>query len=399
MSASWLRNRAAIAGIGHTAFGTRGEFAYRGMFALACEAITRACADAGISPAEVDGYSSYSDDLSLPSALASAFGAERLRYSGMAWGGGGAAMCGAFLNAAMAVATGQAGYVVVHRALTQQPGRRFGHALTGRNIRPLQDQFSFAAPYGLITPAQMFALAARRHMHVFGTTTEHFAEVAIAARLMAANNPDARFRDPITVEEHHSSPMIADPMRLLDICMESDVGVAVVITSGERAADLRSPPVAITAASMGGPYRWGDGMLAGHNMTDEDFASAGQRTVAEDLYRLSGLSPDDVDVAMIYDHFTPMVLMGLEDFGFCKRGESGPFVAEGNIRIGGRLPLNTSGGNLAEVYSHGMTHVVEAVRQLRGTSCNQVEGADIALVVAGAGPVPTSAMLLGKEPP
>lgn len=393
-SGTWLRDRAAIVGIGHTDFGRRGEFAHRGAQALAFEAVAAACEDAGISPADVDGYASYSEDETTAADLASGFGAERLRYSAMAWGGGGAAMGGAFMNAAMAVATGQADHVVVHRAISQG-SMRFGQALA-RASAALPAPFSFAAPYGLMSPAQMFALAARRHMHRFGTTIDHFAEVAINARLMAANNPSARFREPITVDEHHESRMIADPLRLLDCCMESDVGVAVVITSAERARDLRHSPAYLAGASMGAPYRWGEGMLGGHNMSDDDFASAGQRTVAEELYRYSGLGPADVDVAMVYDHFTPMVLMGLEDFGFCAKGESGPFVADGSIRLDGRLPLNTSGGNLAEVYAHGMTHVVEAVRQIRGTSCNQVDGAEVVLVVAGAGPTPTSALMLRR---
>jgi len=188
--------------------------------------------------------------------------------------------------------------------------------------------------------------------------------------------------------------MIADPLHLLDCCMESDVSGAVIITSAERAKDMKQKPVTIAGAAMGAPYRWGMGMMGGGNMSDDDYASAGQRTVAEDLYRVSGMSAADVDVAMIYDHFTPMVLMGLEDFQFCPKGESGNFIQDGNIRLGGNLPVNTHGGNIAEVYAHGITHVHEGVRQLRGTSCNQVEGSEVCLVVAGAGPTPTSAVML-----
>jgi acetyl-CoA acetyltransferase len=147
---------------------------------------------------------------------------------------------------------------------------------------------------------------------------------------------------------------------------------------------------------MAGGYRWGEGVLSGHNMPADDYASAGQRPTADEVYRMAGVGPADVDVAMIYDHFTPLVLMGLEDFGFCGPGESGPFVAEGRIRREGQLPVNTHGGNLAEVYLHGMTHVLEAVRQLRGTAANQVAGAEVALVVAGAGPTPTGAMIFRR---
>jgi acetyl-CoA acetyltransferase len=247
-----------------------------------------------------------------------------------------------------------------------------------------------------VSPGQSFALAARRHMEVYGTTIDHFGEVAINARRNAANNPDARFREPITMEDHHNSRMIADPLRLLDYCMESDSGNCVILSSAAHAKDLRQPPVHLAGIAMGAPYRWGAGMFGGNNMSEDDFASAGQCTIADDLYQNAGMGPEDVDVAEIYDHFTPMVLMGLEDFRLAPKGQSGPFVAEGNIRREGSVPVNTHGGNLAEVYSHGMSHVYEAIRQLRGASSNQIDGAEVALVVAGSSPSPSSAMLLKK---
>jgi acetyl-CoA acetyltransferase len=382
---TWLRDRAAIAGFGHTKYGKRGEHAARGYQSIVVEAVKNACDDAGISPADIDGWASYSNDPTDAAQLMSAFGNERVRFTAMGWGGGGGAMGGAFMYAAMAVATGQANCVAVTRGVIQTPMGRFGG--TGR-----------AAPRfpGLQTPGQSFALAARRHMYLYGTSVEHFAEVAINARLNSANNPDARFREPITFEDHQASRMIAGPLRLLDFCMESDGGACVIVTSAGRAKDLKQPPVLLSGIAMGAPRRWGMGMFGGNNMSDEDFASAGQRTIAEDLYRYAGMGPSDVDVAEIYDHFTPMVLMGLEDFQFVKKGESGPFVADGNIRAGGALPVNTHGGNLAEVYLHGMTHVFEATRQLRGTSYNQVDGAEVALVVAGSSPTPSGGLLLRK---
>jgi acetyl-CoA acetyltransferase len=218
----------------------------------------------------------------------------------------------------------------------------------------------------------------------------------VNARRNAATNPDALFPTEITVAEHHASRMISDPLRLFDCCMESDGAAAVLLASADRARDLQQPPVFVRAASMAGGYRWGEGMLSGHNMPEDEYPTAGQRATAEELYRMAGAGPGDVDVAMLYDHFTPLVLMGLEDFGFCERGESGPFVAEGRIRREGSLPVNTHGGNLGEVYLHGMTHILEAVRQLRGTAANQVAGAEVALVVAGAGPVPTGSILLRR---
>jgi acetyl-CoA acetyltransferase len=384
----WLRDRAAIVGFGHTAYGKRGELAHRGTTPLAAEAILAACADAGVSPSEIDGFTSYSSDSADVAGLSAAFNAERLRFTGMTWGAGGAAMLGAYLYGAMAVATGQANLVAVLRSVVQPPGARFGGG--GGAGKP--PRYPSAR-----TPAQTFAMQARRHMHLYGTTTEHFGAVSIGTRAYAVNNPDARFRDPITMDDHHQSRPIADPMRLLDCCMESDGACCVLIASAERARDMAAPPVLISGVAMGASQRWGNGQFGGFNMADVDYASAGQRTIADDLYRNAGVGPADVDVAMIYDHFTPMVLMALEDFGFVPRGEAGPFVADGNLRPGGALPTNTHGGNLSEVYLHGMTHVFEAVRQCRGTSANQEPGVEIALVAGGAGSAPSSAMMLRRS--
>jgi acetyl-CoA acetyltransferase len=385
---TWLRDKAAFVGFGHTRYGKRGELASNGPVPLVLEAVLKACDDAGISPTELDGFCSYSNDSVDPGTLAASLGIRQLRLTGMGWGGGGGAMAGPFMYACLAVASGQANYVAITRGVVQ--GGAFGRRFGGMGAAQMP-------PYPMLTsPGQSFALAARRHMTMYGTTIDHFGEIAINARRNAATNPDARFRDPITMEDHHNSRMIADPLRLLDFCMESDSGNCVIVAAADRARDLRQPPVHLAGIAMGSPYRWGMGMFGGNNMSEEDFASAGQRTVAIDLYRNAGLGPADVDVANIYDHFTPMVLMGLEDFQLVPKGESGPFVADGNIRRDGQIPVNTHGGNLAEVYNHGMSHVYEAMRQLRGTSCNQIDGAEVALVVSGSSPTPSSAMLLTR---
>jgi acetyl-CoA acetyltransferase len=180
--------------------------------------------------------------------------------------------------------------------------------------------------------------------------------------------------------------------------MESDYGCAVVITSAERAQDLRQPPAYIRSAAAMAPYRYGGALMSFYNHPDDDFASSGQRAVAEALYGLGGTGPSELDVAMIYDHFTPMVLMSLEDFGLCPKGEGGPYAADGNLGLDGPLPVNTHGGNLAEAYAHGMNHVEEAVRQLRGTAINQVDGAETVLIIGGAGPAPSSGLILGSAP-
>jgi acetyl-CoA acetyltransferase len=230
-------------------------------------------------------------------------------------------------------------------------------------------------------------------MSLYGTTAEHFAEVAINARRNAVNNPDARFRQEITVEEHHASRIIADPLRLYDCCMESDGAAAVIVTSPERARALAQPPVSIRAVSMTGEYKWA---TASFNTVDEVYPSTGHRRAARDLYARAGLGPDDVDVALFYDAFTPSVLMSLEDWGFCDIGQSGPFVAAGNIRREGKLPVNPHGGNLAEVYLQGSTHLLEAVRQLRGTACNQIDGAEVALYGSGVGASPGGGIMLRR---
>jgi acetyl-CoA acetyltransferase len=242
-------------------------------------------------------------------------------------------------------------------------------------------------------PAAIYAMKARRHMALYGTTTDHLAEVAVNARRNAVNNPEARFREEITVGQHHASRLIADPLRLLDCCMESDGAAAVIVTSPERARHLRQMPVRIRAVSMTGEYKWG---IASFNTIEEDYVSTGQRRAARDLYQRAGIGPGEVDVALFYDAFTPSVIMSLEDWGFCKVGEGGPFVADGHIRREGSLPVNTHGGHLAEVYLQGITHLLEGVRQLRGTSCNQIADVDVVLYGSGVGAAPGGGAMLRR---
>jgi acetyl-CoA acetyltransferase len=233
-------------------------------------------------------------------------------------------------------------------------------------------------------------------MHLFGTTREHFAEVAISTRANAVRRPTALMRTPMTVDDYFAARMITEPMCLFDFCLENDGAVAVVTTTAERARDLRKPGVRVLASAMGGQGRYGHS-TGWMNSPDDYSVSSFGKAVADRLYARAGLGPDDVSVALFYDHFVPMVLMQLEDFGFCERGESGPFVAAGNIRWPeGALPLNTHGGNLSEAYIMGMTHVKEAVEQLRGEAVNQVADAEVALVTGGPAAIPVSALLLGR---
>ncbi|HVM39301.1 MAG TPA: lipid-transfer protein, partial [Acidimicrobiia bacterium] len=254
--------------------------------------------------------------------------------------------------------------------------------------------FSWYLPFGLMTPASWVAMAARRYMHEYGATTEDFGRVAVAARRHAATNPDAWFYEqPITLEEHQASRWIVEPLRLLDCCQESDGGVAFVVTSTERARDLAEPPAVIRGAAQGlGPGQESMTTFYGDDIT----GLPEMRIIGEQLYAQAGIGPADIQTATIYDHFTPFVLTQLEELGFCERGEAKDFVADGNVEIGGRLPINTNGGQLGEAYIHGMNGINEAVRQVRGTAVNQVDGVEHVLVTAGTG-VPTSGLILGRD--
>jgi acetyl-CoA acetyltransferase len=381
--------RACIVGIGESAYARWGKAA-KSELALTCDAILAACADAGLAPAKVDGFASYSEDRNEPALLMEALGTEQLRLGAMVWGGGGGGSCGALAHAVAAVESAQARHVAAFRGLAQGQYFRFGQ------FHPWSPQADFTAPFGLFSPAQLFALIARRHMHEFGTTSEQMAAVALAARAHARRNPRAVMRAELTLAMHQASRMIADPLRLYDCCLESDGACAVIVTTLERARDLKARPVRVLAAGQGAMQGWGTGMLGGHNMPDAIYASAGQRDLAAELYGRAGIGPADVDVVQLYDAFTPTVLFSLEDFGFCARGEAGPYAASGALQWpDGALPCNTSGGNLSEAYIHGFNLIAEAARQLRGESTAQVDGAEVCVVTGGESVNPTSAAILG----
>jgi acetyl-CoA acetyltransferase len=389
-----LSGAAAIVGIGTTAYGRRGEFADRSHVDLVAEALDRALEDSGLERREIDGFSSYLAEKNDPSLLAPALGIPRVRYAGLVLGGGGGGCCAAVGNAAAAVATGQADVVLVYKALTQPPAARLGAAYAGSYSGDARADFH--RPFGLISPGQMCAMIFRRHMHLYGTTTEHLAEVAVAARAHAARNPMALKREPLSIADHQASRMISEPFRLLDYCQENDGAAVVLVTSVARARSLRQRPARILAAAHGGDARWGQALTL-QCAADDVYASGGHRPLARQLYEAAGIGPADVDVAEIYDHFTGMVILQLEDYGFCERGEGGRFVANGGLCWpDGRLPVNTHGGHLSEVYLLGMTHVIEGVRQIRGTATAQVTDAEIALVTAGSSNLPSSALLLGR---
>jgi acetyl-CoA acetyltransferase len=390
-----VKDRSCIAGVGTTAYGKRGEFYERNPIDQIREALDAALAESGLERREIDGFSTYSVERVDPSSLAPALGIPNVNYSSMVHGGGGGGTCAAVANAAAAVVAGLARVVMVYKVITQPPHARFGASYGSAQVAadPASD---FHRPFGLISPVQFFALLFRRHMHRYGTTSRALAEVAVAIRSHAQRNPRAMKREPLTIGQHEASRMIADPFRLFDCCQENDGGGVILVTSAARARDLRQRPVYVMAAAQGGDSLWGQG-LTSQNQPEELYVSAGHAHLAKRLWAQAGVGPEDVDVALLYDHFSGMVVLQLEDYGFCRRGEGGDFVADGGIRWpDGRLPVNTHGGNLSEVYLLGLTHVVEAVRQLRGTSTCQVADAEIALVTAGPSNLPTSSLLLRR---
>ncbi|HSE54214.1 MAG TPA: lipid-transfer protein [Nocardioidaceae bacterium] len=387
---SGIDGSAAIVGIGATEFSKESG---RSELQLSAEATRAALADAGLTAADVDGLVTFTMDTSSEIALARELGIPGLRFFSRVSYGGGAA-CGTVLHAAMAVATGVADVVVCYRGFNERSGSRFGQvsvaAATQVNTNGLDNAWTY--PMGLGTPAATVAMFARRYMHEYGATSEDFGRVAVADRKHAATNPNAWFYGkPITLEDHQASRMIADPLHLLDCCQESDGAVAIVVTSAERARDLPQPPAMVRAAVQGS----GPDQFVMTSYYREEIGLQEMGLVGRELWRQSGLGPKDMDTAVLYDHFTPFVLMQLEELGFCGRGEGRDFIADGAIELGGRLPLNTHGGQLGEAYIHGMNGIAEGVRQVRGTSVNQVEDAQHVLVTAGTG-VPTSGLVLGR---
>jgi len=387
-----LGGKAAIVGIGATEFS---KASGRSELSLASEAVAAAIDDAGLQPSDIDGMVTFSTDNNPDIDIARDVGIGELRHFSRVHYGGGAA-CGTVVLAAMAVATGVADAVVCYRAFNERSGRRFGSGVQDipNEATAERAQFSWTSPAGLLTPASWVAMVASRYMHLSGATSEDFGRVAVADRRHAATNPAAWFYgEPITLAEHQASRFIVEPLHLLDCCQESDGGQALVVTSVERARDLPHPPAVIVAGAQGtGAEQW--------TMTSfyrDDIARLPEMgTVAAELWGSSGLGPTDMSTAVLYDHFTPYVLMQLEEFGFCGRGEAAAFIDDVGIEIDGGLPVNTHGGQLGEAYIHGMNGIAEGVRQVRGTSVNQVADVEHALVTAGTG-VPTSGLILGVD--
>ena len=389
-----LRDRVAVIGVGETEYTKHGRIG-RPEFQLALEAILTACADAGLDPRQIDGFSSYSADRNDPNRLSTALDLPYYGFASMVYGGGGGGVCAAIGNAAAGIAAGYANFVVVYRALAQGEFGRFG---LSRRAGRLRGPYSLNIPQGLMSPAQFLAMRMRRHMHEYGTTSEQLGNIAVAANKHAQHNPRAVMNGrPITLEDHQNSRMIVDPYRLYDCCLETDGAAAMILTTAEIAQDFKNTPVYLSASAQGSGRRQLNVVDGFHH---DDFLGSNYSTMVDRLYSAAGMGPEEIDCGQFYENFTGQVLTSFEDLRFCAPGEGGPFteggrleaaaVADADAPHAGEFPINTSGGNLAEAYTHGFNLAVEAVRQLRGDSTMPVPDARTCIVAAGPASAPIS---------
>ncbi len=403
-----IKDQAAVVGVGATPYYKRGQSYPETEMSMLCKAVLAALDDAGLTVKDLDGFAIYSQACD-PAEVASILGVPEVRFSASLTSGGGG--CAGQLGLAAAAIHGGLANVCVSVMSLQQLNRRLGGSAVGGVLAyatmsagggaygggGIPPSAPFTANAGMLSPGHSFSVLTQRHMHLYGTKREHFAEIAMSQRDNAIKRPTSMQTQPLTLDDYFNARMISDPLCLFDYTMETDGAVAVVTASADRAKDLRQPPVYILASAHGGTGTWGPAIFRYFQAADDEFASSGHRPVAKRLFEMAGVTPSDVDVALLYDHFSPLVLMQLEDYGFCPIGEGGRFIAEGNIRYGtGSLPVNTHGGNLSEAYIIGMTHIREAVEQLRGTAVNQVDGAEIALVTGGPAALPVSGTLLRR---
>jgi acetyl-CoA acetyltransferase len=379
-----MKDATAIVGVGQTAFAKHLEESEK---VLALQAIATALDDAGIAPREVDGLSSYTLEQTEEIEIARNLGTGDISwFSQVAYGGG--AGCGVVGNAAMAVATGQCEVAVAWRSRKRGAAGSRPWAGVADRVRGNQQ---WSRPWGLLRPVDEIAMLTRRYLHEFGATRDHLANVALAVRKHANRNPAAMMHDKVmTRDDYFAARWVSEPLCLFDNCLESDGAGAVVIVSAERARDLRQQPVYV--------HSWAQSIPRQHqtmtNYFTDDPLLGPAYACAERLWRVADFGPDDIDVAQLYDAFSPLIILSLEGYGFCERGDGAAFTDDGALEFdGGRLPVNTSGGGMSEAYVHGFNLIVEGVRQLRGDSCAQVEGAETCLVTSGEG-VPTSALLL-----
>ena len=366
-----LRDKACVTGVGETTY-MRGST--QSAFELQIEASLKAIADAGLDPKQIDGV--------IPIGIVSAtaedfidnFGIPDLRFSALVPHGGASPVM-ALQCAAAAVAAGVCNHVLIAfgRNVTGAAATKAGARI--HTMPQFHYVTEFEYPIGNAAPAQIYAPMAQRHMALYGTKVSHFGEVAVAHRQHALLNDNAVMKKPMTLEDHANSRMIADPFRLFDCSLESDGGAACIVSSAERASDLKHRRIFISGTAAGHPDQPG-AITQRPDMTSLGIAKAAQRA-----FQMAGVTHADIDVAEIYDCFTYAVIRQLEDLGFCKKGEGGPFVEGGRLRLDGALPTNTHGGLLSQAHVWGLNHIVELVRQLRGNAGRaQVKDAEVGLV-------------------
>ena len=362
-----LREVGAITGVGETKY-MRGTD--RSALSLQLEASLNAIRDAGLKPTDIDGIIPYSSGAVAEDFITN-FGIKDLRFSATTPMGGASAV--AAIQCALAVIeAGICRNVLLSLGRTGYSGGRIGMRV--QQMPQFRTIGEFEMPLGAIAPAQLYAPMARRHMEVYGTTSRQLAEIAVTTRYHASLQPNATMKNPITIEDHQSSRMISDPLRLLDCSLESDGGAAVVISAADRSRDMRKPPVVVMGVAEGHP----DSPSA---ITQRpDLTTLGLAKAAPKAFAMAGVTPADIDVAEVYDCFTYIVLCQLEDLGFCAKGEGGSFVENGALALNGRLPVNTHGGLLSQAHMAGMNHIVELTRQLRGEAAAQVPDAELGLV-------------------
>ncbi|MCX7057600.1 MAG: lipid-transfer protein [Proteobacteria bacterium] len=378
-----FKDRTAIVGIGQTRFA---KSLPESELALACQAVQMALEDAGLKPSDVDALGCYTYEQTPEFELARNLGFGPLHSFSQAPYGGGAA-CGAIGQVAVAIAAGIANVGVVWRSRKRSaPGTRMWAGVQER----ITDHWKWSRPSGLLRPADEVAMLMRRYMYEHAVSREHLSQVALVQREYANRNPVAFMHErSLTQQEYMAARMISDPLCLYDNCLETDGAVAVVIVRADRAREAPRPPAFIHAFSQGMSQQ--HQVMADYHGADPLVSSS--YVTAANLWRQSDCGPQDVDVAQFYDAFSPLVLFSLEAYGFCPRGTAAAFVADGGTRLGGRLPVNTAGGSLSEVYLHGMNLVVEAVRQVRGTSTAQVPGTEFSLVTS-CDSTPNGALIL-----
>jgi acetyl-CoA acetyltransferase len=390
-----LKDKVAIVGLGMT-YVAPGEDTGLAVGDLAILAAEAALTEAGLGHKDLENFA-WASGAGDPGGMAATMGVPEVMFAANltsgAGGGAGAlglaasSIVGGFGDVCLSVITAQpaprrsTGTSSVYQGNPVIGGGAYGGPM-GQ-----QPEEAFTTPASITSQGATISMIANRYLHEHGVAREHLGAVVVSQRANAG--------DSLTLEEYLSSPLIVGPLSALDGTpdLEGGFAAAVITTTVERARDLAQPPILITAAATGGT----PSHATTFQMPQETFGSSGHRAVAADLYAMAGLGPDDVDVALLYDDFSPMVLMQLEDYGFCGVGEGGAFVAGGNTQVrGGKIPVNTHGGNLSSAYVKGMTHVFEAVQQLRGTATNQVDGAQFALVTGSPATIPLSAVILRK---